>query len=354
MDEDTKLDDIAKSGAVQIISIDIENETVELHEEALKTILGRIPEETPVSVISVVGAFRMGKSFMLDLMLRYLKNTSILADNETANETNLSDDEGHTGFSWRSGKDRMTTGIWMWPQHFIRTLSSGKEVAVLLMDTQGMFDGRTSQMLTAAIFGISTLLSSYQIYNVSRQIQEDNLQHLALFAEYGRLALKKSAQENRKEKQKEQKEQNEQNEQNESAPFQRLDFVVRDWQNFEDEDETDEMLQSMPGYLTQMVSAHHNEKALSDLNDTRTQIYACFKNVGCFLLPHPGFAVTRKDYAGNMADIREPFLRMYVVILLMSYYMLKAMFHYFAKQKFFQKQKHFLQRQLKQDLNGIE
>lgn len=31
--------------------------------------------------------------------------------------------------------------------------------------------------------------SRYQIYNVDKRIQEDNLQHLALFSEYGRMAL---------------------------------------------------------------------------------------------------------------------------------------------------------------------
>ena len=59
-------------------------------------------------------------------------------------------------------------------------------MAVLIIDTQGMFDSDTSQMLTASIFGLSTLLSSYQIYNVDKRVQEDNLQHLALFSEYGR------------------------------------------------------------------------------------------------------------------------------------------------------------------------
>lgn len=52
-----------------------------------------------------------------------------------------------------------------------------------------MFDNETPMSLTACIFGLSTLLSSYQIYNVQNRIQEDNLQHLALFSEYGRLAL---------------------------------------------------------------------------------------------------------------------------------------------------------------------
>lgn len=94
-------------------------------------------------------------------------------------------------FQWRGGEQRQTTGIWMWSEPFLRaTKASGNEkMAILLMDTQGMFDNETTMTLTAQIFGLSTLVSSFQIYNVDKRIQEDNLQHLALFSEYGRMAL---------------------------------------------------------------------------------------------------------------------------------------------------------------------
>lgn len=40
-------------------------------------------------------------------------------------------------FGWRGGKDRQTTGIWMWSEPIIRkTAKSGEPMAVLLMDTQ--------------------------------------------------------------------------------------------------------------------------------------------------------------------------------------------------------------------------
>ena len=45
-------------------------------------------------------------------------------------------------------------------------------------------------MMATSIFGLSTLLSSHQIYNVQNRLQEDHLQHLALFTEYGRATLK--------------------------------------------------------------------------------------------------------------------------------------------------------------------
>ena len=79
----------------------------------------------------------------------------------------------------------------VWSIPFIRKLkSTGESVAVLIVDTQGIFDSRLTQMMATSIFGLSTLLSSHQIYNVQNRLQEDHLQHLALFTEYGRATLK--------------------------------------------------------------------------------------------------------------------------------------------------------------------
>ncbi|KAK8783372.1 hypothetical protein V5799_010264 [Amblyomma americanum] len=52
------------------------------------------------------------------------------------------------------------------------------------------------------------MTSSVQVYNVLRNIQEDQLQHLQFFAEYGKLAQKGAGNE----------------------PLQRLVFLVRDWE----------------------------------------------------------------------------------------------------------------------------
>lgn len=86
-------------------------------------------------------------------------------------EGNLNDRTPHGGenkemssFAWRGGQERQTTGIWMWSEPFLRTPKGlSEQVAVLLMDTQGMFDNETSMALTAQIFGLSTFVSSFQV-----------------------------------------------------------------------------------------------------------------------------------------------------------------------------------------------
>ena len=45
-----------------------------LHEPKVKFVLDQIPQDSKVCILSVVGAFRTGKSFLLDMFLRYLRH----------------------------------------------------------------------------------------------------------------------------------------------------------------------------------------------------------------------------------------------------------------------------------------
>ncbi|XP_015362488.1 atlastin-3 [Marmota marmota marmota] len=175
-----------KPGPVQVVLVQKEQHSFELEEKALASILLQDHiRDLDVVVVSVAGAFRKGKSFILDFMLRYL-----YSQKEGGHSNWLGDpEEPLTGFSWRGGSDPETTGIQIWSDVFTVEKPGGKKVAVILMDTQGAFDSQSTVKDCATIFALSTMTSSVQIYNLSQNIQEDDLQQLQLFTEYGRLAM---------------------------------------------------------------------------------------------------------------------------------------------------------------------
>ncbi|CAN0517382.1 unnamed protein product [Ectocarpus sp. 12 AP-2014] len=65
-----------ESCPLQLVSTgDAENDySFKLCEENLDRVLSKVPDGMEVSVVSVVGAFRTGKSFLLSFFLRYLNS----------------------------------------------------------------------------------------------------------------------------------------------------------------------------------------------------------------------------------------------------------------------------------------
>jgi len=278
--------------ALQIVSIGTEEDSYAFtfHKERLESIVKHIPSDTKVAVVSVVGAFRTGKSFLLSFFLRYLHNLTNKEKTdggETKGKKWYQEVEtlGNEGFHWRAGSDRNTTGIWIWSHPHILP---DQNLAVLLVDTQGMFDNETTMGLTASIFGLSTLLSSYQVYNVDKMIGEDALQQLSLFTEYARAAMASNQ------------------EKEGSKPFQHIEFLVRDWQHFEEEEDCEEMAREMDRVLDKVMAT----REAKDLQETREQITMCFEKITCYGLVHPGFPVTKKSYAGEISKIEPLFLEL--------------------------------------------
>lgn len=184
------------------------------------------------------------------------------------------------GFKWRGGRKPETNGIWMWSEIFTHDYANGERVAIILIDTQGIFDSRTSMRECVTIFALSTLLSSVQCFNLMQNIKEDDLQHLELFTEYGRLAL----------------------EQSHEKPFQQLLFIVRDWPYAFETDfgwhgkrVIDEILAT-------------NDQQTNDMVTLRRRIDSSFQDIGAFLMPYPGYSVAQgNNFNGNVQEISEEF-----------------------------------------------
>jgi atlastin len=325
---------------LQVVSIDSLGREFDLHEEALESIMCKVPVDMKVAVLAVVGAFRTGKSFLLSFFLRYLRMFDegpdgtrrplcagpkqkngrapwIMADIPLGGDAN--DTRGDDGaeaiaasarahipsFSYRAGEERMTTGIWMWSRPFFLSLPQckGERVAILLVDTQGMFDRRTGLSLTSSIFGLSTLLSSHQVYNLSGRVQEDHLHELALFTEYGRTA---EAEERREERAGEVAPALRGTASIPRPPFQAVTLLIRNSDETMDADKynSDEVDASHAHLVHEIMSESNTE----DIARTRSSIRACFEEMFAFRLPHPGKAVTRPDFSGEVRHIDSDFL----------------------------------------------
>ncbi|XP_064790129.1 atlastin-2-like isoform X1 [Oncorhynchus masou masou] len=267
-----------KARPIQIVLAHEDDHKFELDTEALeKLLLQEDVRDLNVVVVSVAGAFRKGKSFLLDFMLRYMLNQQ----QEQSDSWVGGDDDPLTGFSWRGGCERETTGIQVWSQVFVVNKPDGSKVAVLLVDTQGAFDSQSTIKDCATVFALSTMTSSVQVYNLSQNIQEDDLQHLQLFTEYGRLALEEIY----------------------LKPFQTLMFLIRDWSY---PYEHNYGLEGGNRFLEKRLQVKQNQH--EELQTVRKHIHSCFSNIGCFLLPHPGLKVaTNPMFDGRLKDIDGDF-----------------------------------------------
>ncbi|KAM8737951.1 atlastin-2 isoform 1-T1 [Acanthopagrus schlegelii] len=265
-----------KARPIQIVLANEDEHSFELDAAALeKILLQDHVKDLNVVVVSVAGAFRKGKSFLLDFMLRYMHHQR--------DSWMGGDDEPLTGFTWRGGCERETTGIQIWSEVFVVDKPDGSKVAVLLVDTQGAFDSQSTIKDCATVFALSTMTSSVQVYNLSQNIQEDDLQHLQLFTEYGRLAMEEIY----------------------LKPFQSLMFLIRDWSY---PYEHYYGLEGGNNFLDKRLQVKQNQH--EELQNVRKHIHSCFSNIGCFLLPHPGLKVATNPYFdGRLKDIDDDFKR---------------------------------------------
>ena len=139
------------------------------------------------------------------------------------------------------------------------------------------------------------------MYNLSQNIQEDDLQHLQLFTEYGRLAVGDSG----------------------DTPFQRLQFLVRDWSYPYEADYGSDGGRKILDRRLQVSDFQHVE-----LQNLRKHINSCFERIDAFLLPHPGLRVaTDPKFEGELKDIEPLFIKQLKDFIPMYYLLLFALIY---------------------------
>jgi atlastin len=238
----------------------LENEEYNIDLKAINSVLDKVGDRR-VAIYSINGPLRNGKSFILGFFLKYLNNKGL---GDWVNS------DLESTFTFRGGSKRETTGIFMWSEPFI-IQKNGHEVALLLMDTQGSFDSETTMQENAIVFALSTLLSSLIMFNIKEKVSEETLQFLRYFAGFARLAEKD----------------------NEDEPFQKLIFLIRDWQMSDYDYGYYDNQSSIKGKNFKKDFLNVRDSQPKEVQDTHESILSTFSDVGCYLMPHPGPQVAR-------------------------------------------------------------
>lgn len=135
--------------AIQLVEIN-DKGVCKLNPKAIAIISGI---KTKVGVISVVGPYRTGKSFLLNRLLGQ-----------------------QDGFEIGPTVQSCTRGIWIWG----KPVKVSDDMHVILMDTEGLGSCNRTMNIDIKIFTLSVLLSSMFVYNCLNAIDENALEVLSL------------------------------------------------------------------------------------------------------------------------------------------------------------------------------
>ena len=140
---------------ISLLTFNPANKVFTLNPEAIEFLrsLG-----SPVSVISVAGLYRTGKSYLLNRVLLNRK----------------------TGFGVGPTINPCTKGIWLWGRPLNGTLANGAPCNVVIIDTEGLGALDQDNDYDTRIFSLAVLISSAFIYNSVGTIDEDAIQKLSL------------------------------------------------------------------------------------------------------------------------------------------------------------------------------
>eukprot|EP00929_Paragymnodinium_shiwhaense_P123550 TRINITY_DN9753_c3_g2_i1.p1 TRINITY_DN9753_c3_g2~~TRINITY_DN9753_c3_g2_i1.p1 ORF type:complete len:668 (+),score=163.73 TRINITY_DN9753_c3_g2_i1:114-2117(+) len=195
--------------------------------------------------------------------------------------------EEHTGFKYRGGKEKCTEGIWVWSEPFVFTGKDGREIAVLLMDTQGAWDNTMSQAQSATIFGLTALLSSKLVYNVQNAVNEIVFQNLDYITTFAQTVCQQLP--------------------HKDTPFGALHLLVRDWTCYDEGWTLDRCREDMEEHRETHLSV---DKVPVDARARVERMGELFKSVHIWGLPHPGLAITKSKWQGNIENIERDFIQL--------------------------------------------
>jgi len=131
-------------------------EKLEINPEARRIARGI---KGPIGVLAVAGAYRTGKSYLLN---RVLLNT-----------------QSGPGFGVGSSINPCTKGLWMWSAPVVGYSEKGEKMNIIVVDSEGTGGLDEDQNHDMRIFSLALLLSSFFVYNSMGSIDENAVSSLS-------------------------------------------------------------------------------------------------------------------------------------------------------------------------------
>ncbi|CAG2101035.1 unnamed protein product [Medioppia subpectinata] len=291
---------------VQIITIERIEGTDQskyiLNKPALDRLLAKIGD-LKLTLIFNVGTQGEGNSFLLNKVGRHIINSmrngvpSGPADEQDVDYDMGADievledpDDPLVGFEWNTDPNETTTrGIWF-SQPFIVRKTGGEELAIILVDTQGLGSDDCTPQDMSTIVGLSLLSASTLVFNVTNGLRDNVLTEMHSYIDHCLQAVENSTGSFG-------------HPGNDRKHFQDLVLMIRDWSK--PKPPYGYGLEGGQNFLNGRLetSARQRESA----RNTRQFIRESFGNIQCFLMPDPGVNARSQEFNGCPNELTNDF-----------------------------------------------
>ena len=183
----------------------------------------------------------------------------------------------NNGFSVSPGMNPNTKGILLWDKPFIIHGKDGREMCLLIMDTQGLWDYDTPNEFNVCIFGLSSILSSFLIFNSKGFLNTEQLKTFSNLSEFSKGIA------------------------SQMKSFQQLDFLIRDFTDYNTN--TDDRKKASVYNREQLRRLRMKPQTKREME----RIESCFDQFDMFCLPRPS-DIDGRHYDGSIKKINPLFM----------------------------------------------
>lgn len=219
---------------------------------------------------------KVDESLTEDGVPKWMVEDSDFIDGYT-NATKKVEYNSNSGFGVSPGTRPNTRGILFWNEPFIIRGKDRKDICLLVMDTQGLWDYETTNEFNVCVFGLSAVLSSFLIFNSKNSLNMDQLKLFSNLSEFSKGVA------------------------SHLKAFQQLNFLIRDFADYNpDIDDRTKVKEHSRNLLNLWMDMEQTKKEVERIDN-------CFEQFDVVCFPKPG-DIDAANYDGSIKKIKPLFM----------------------------------------------